>query len=81
MKEICIKAGLLESEIELTRYHVEHPDQCSQAFYESSAFDKLSEYFSNSGEMPLLTAKAITEEPDLWILNYLTSCSPSPAVV
>ena len=77
MKEICIEAGLLESEIELTRHHIEYPDQDPQAFYESPAFDKLSEYFCNSGEMPLLVAKAVTEEPDLWILRRLASCNLS----
>ena len=81
MKEICIEAGLLESEIDLTRYYVENPEHDTQAFYESSAFDKLSEHFCNSGEMPLRVAKAIDEEPDLWILNRLTSCKTESAVV
>jgi hypothetical protein len=81
MKEICIAAGLLESEIELTKYHVENPDHDSQPFYESLAFDKLTEYLCNEGEMPYRIAKAIDEEPDLWILNYLTSCNSNSAVV
>jgi hypothetical protein len=38
-------------------------------FYDTPAFNKLYEYFSDSGEMPYEVVKARTETPDEWILN------------
>ncbi len=40
-------------------------------FYGTTAYDKLYEYFCNSGEMPYGIAKARTGDPDLWILERL----------
>jgi len=71
MRKICIAAGLLEPEIELTRFHVENPTDCPLPFYESAAYAKLFSHFCDMGEMPYGVAKAKTGEPDLWILNRL----------
>ena len=40
-------------------------------FYDSTAYDKLYEYFALSGEMPYGIAKARTGTPDEWILDRL----------
>ena len=41
-------------------------------FYGTSAFDKLFEYFAfETQEMPYEVAKARTETPDTWILDFL----------
>ncbi len=45
-------------------------------FYDSSAFNKLYEYFAfETGEMPYDVAKARTQCPDEWILEYLEGLS------
>ena len=74
MRKICIEAGLLEPEIALTRVYVEHPEYDSSPFFESPAFEKLFDYFCKTSEMPYGVAKAKTGEPDLWILNRLSTC-------
>ena len=42
-------------------------------FYDTSAFEKLYNYFAFDGpvRMPYGTAKARTGDPDIWILEYL----------
>ena len=81
MREICIAAGLLEPEIELTEFHVDNPADCPLPFYESTAYIKLFNHFCDTGEMPLGVAKARTGEPDIWILDRLISCKSGSAVV
>ena len=67
IKEIYMQAGLSESEIkDMPSYISDDLD-----FYGSSAFDKLYNYFCDSGEMPYEVAKARTETPDVWILERL----------
>jgi len=82
MKKICIAAGLLEPEIELTEFHVENPADSPLPFYESTAYIKLFNHFCDTGEMPLGVAKARTGEPDVWILERLiAACNADQAVV
>jgi len=40
-------------------------------FYGSGAYEKLYNYFLNSGDMPYGVAKARTGDPDVWILETL----------
>ena len=40
-------------------------------FYATPAFDKLFEHLCFNGEMPYEVAKARTETPDEWILDYI----------
>ena len=45
-------------------------------FYDTPAFEKLYEYFAfETAEMPYGVAKARTETPDVWILDYLEGMS------
>ena len=67
IKEIYMQAGLSESEIkDMPSYISDDLD-----FYGTPAFDKLYNYFCDSGEMPYEVAKARTETPDVWILERL----------
>lgn len=60
-------AGLTVAECEqMPRYLAGIED-----FYATEAFDKLFNYFMDTGEMPYEVAKARTECPDEWILNQL----------
>ena len=78
MKEICLAAGLGVTEIALVESFIEDDDG---RFIETDAYEKLFNYFCDEGDMPYLVAKAIDLEPDIWILNRLTSCKSPQTVV
>ncbi len=69
--EIYNDAGLTQDDRARMPSYIEGEDE----FYGSEAFDKLYEYFMDSGEMPYGVAKAETECPDVWILDYLEEMS------
>tara|TARA_R110002073_G_scaffold29357_1_gene92619 strand:- start:140 stop:412 length:273 start_codon:yes stop_codon:yes gene_type:complete len=66
--DICIEAGLGVTEIALVKSYIDDDDG---RFIETKAYEKLNDYFSNTGEMPYLVAKGRTGEPDEWILDRL----------
>ena len=69
LKDIYCGSNLLEEEIDLMESYIEEDnDGC---FIETRAFEKLFNYFCESGEMPYGVAKARTGDPDDWILNRL----------
>ena len=62
-------AGLDEAEKALVIAAIRDPNV---EFYETSAFEKLFEYFAfETGEMPYGVAKARTGDPDVWVLEHL----------
>jgi hypothetical protein len=66
--EIYEAAGLTEADRSRMPSYIEGEDE----FYGSEAYGKLYEYFAfESCEMPYGVAKARTECPDEWILDYL----------
>ena len=67
MKEIYEKAGLTEEEARQMSFHIEHGDH----FIFTQSYEKLFNYFCDTGEMPYGVAKARTGDPDLWILERL----------
>ena len=68
LEEIYTKAGLTTQESQKMPQYMD----CDDSFYDSSAYEKLYEYFAfETGEMPYGTAKARDGDPDLWILNHL----------
>ena len=68
INQIYLSAGLSSSETQKMTEYMDWNDE----FYNSSAYDKLYEYFTAvTEEMPYGTAKARDGDPDLWILNYL----------
>tara|TARA_Y100000310_G_C20113003_1_gene548003 strand:- start:224 stop:439 length:216 start_codon:yes stop_codon:yes gene_type:complete len=67
--EIYVSAGLTPQEIEKMPTYIAGEVE----FYDSSAFQKLYEYFAfETGEMPYSVAKARTQTPDEWILEQLS---------
>ena len=73
LEEIYNNANLSPEEIALMPKYI----NSSYDFYDSSAFEKLFQYFTFDGpvRMPYGTAKARTGEPDVWILEYLEARS------
>ena len=70
LSEIYEAAGLSEDDRARMPAYIEGEDE----FYDSKAYGKLYEYFAfESCEMPYGVAKARTETPDEWILEYLES--------
>lgn len=68
LTEIYNAAGLTEDDRSRMPSYIEGEDE----FYGSEAYGKLYEYFAfESCEMPYGVAKARTECPDEWILEYL----------
>ena len=68
LTEIYDAAGLTEDDRSRMPSYIEGEDE----FYGSEAYGKLYEYFAfESCEMPYGVAKARTECPDEWILEYL----------
>jgi len=69
LEEIYSNANLSPEEVALMPQYI----NSSRDFYDSSAFQKLYEYFAFDGpiRMPYGVAKARTGEPDVWILDYL----------
>ena len=66
--EIYTNAGLNQEEIAEMPYCLDG----DLDFFETSAYEKLYEYFAfETCEMPYGVAKARTETPDEWILQYL----------
>jgi hypothetical protein len=76
--QICKAAGLGVTEITLVESYIEDDDG---RFIETDAYEKLFNYFCDENEMPYRVAKAIDLEPDIWILDRLTSCKTEPAMV
>ncbi len=71
LTEIYNAAGLTEADRARMPSYIEGLDE----FYGSEAFGKLYEYFAfEACEMPYGVAKARTECPDEWILEYLEGC-------
>jgi hypothetical protein len=62
-------AGLTPTEVQLMAEYLDFND----GFYCSSSYEKLYNYFCQSGEMPYGIAKARTGDPDLWILEFLAT--------
>jgi hypothetical protein len=69
INEIYKQAGLSANEIKNMPLYIN--DELD--FYDTSAFNKLYEHFCDSGEIPYQVAKARTEAPDVWILEYLST--------
>ena len=67
INEIYTQAGLTSHEIQDMPLYIS--DELD--FYGTPAFEKLYNYFCDSGEMPYEVAKARTETPDVWILERL----------
>ena len=71
MTEIYEKAGLTAEEMVQMPFHIE----CGDDFIFSPEYEKLFNYFCDTGEMPYGVAKARTGDPDIWILDYLHDLS------
>jgi len=68
MSEVYKSAGLSAEEIKKMPAYIEGTEE----FYGTSSFEKLFEYFAfKTAEMPYGVAKARTETPDVWILEYI----------
>jgi|TARA_R110001583_G_scaffold194113_1_gene364328 hypothetical protein len=67
-------ATLTQNEISTVESYLDE-DSLIDGFAESSAYEKLNDYFCDSNEMPYLVAKGRTGEPDIWILERLGQCS------
>lgn len=68
MSEVYKSAGLSAEEIKKMPEYIEGAEE----FYGTPAFEKLYEYFAfETAEMPYGVAKARTETPDVWILDYI----------
>lgn len=69
LEEVYMNAGLSPEEVGLMPRYLDD----SLDFYDSSAYNKLYEYFAFDGpiRMPYGTAKARDGDPDIWILEYL----------
>lgn len=69
-QQIYLEAGLSAEEIRIMPAYIEGSSK--EDFIDSTAYEKLFEYFAfETGEMPYQVAKARTETPDMWILDYL----------
>ena len=77
MPEIYEKAGFTSEEIEQMPDHIEDYLEDGSMFIFTDAYEKLFNYFLDTGEMPYGVAKARTGEPDTWILDYLYNLSAS----
>ena len=67
-REIYEASNLTNEEIEAMPDFIEGNEE----FYGTVAFEKLFDYFCfETAEMPYGVAKARTETPDVWILDYL----------
>ena len=76
--QICRAAGLGVTEVALVESYIEYDDG---SFLETRAYEKLFNWFCDENEMPYRVAKAIDHEPDIWILDRLSSCKTDQAVV
>ena len=71
VNEIYEEAGLTAEEVDAKPGCI-HDTDGSVDFYDSSAYEKLYEYFAfEACEMPYGVAKARTGTPDEWILEKL----------
>ena len=75
MTEIYEKAGLTAEEMMQMPDHIEDYLEDGSMFIFTDAYEKLFNYFLDTGEMPYGVAKARTGEPDTWILDYLYNLS------
>lgn len=73
-QDIMKLAGLDASEIEQVEAFIEEGDL---GFIESESFEKLFNFFCDTGEIPYGIAKAKDGMPDVWILEYLADMSAS----
>ena len=72
MQNILVEAGLTPQEIIVTKACVMNQEAAVADFYDTTAFEKLYEYFTfTTAEMPYGIAKARTGDPDVWILERL----------
>jgi len=75
MKYITIKSVTPEIKRMLTKSDIDYLRKCLSGNKElmdnTKLWEKLFEYYSNSGEMPLGIQKARSGDPDEWILNKL----------
>ena len=76
--QICKAAGLGVTEIALGESYIEDDDG---RFLETKAYEKLFNYFCDECEMPYGVATAKDYEPDIWILDRLTSCKSPQTVI
>ena len=67
--EIFKEAGLGATEIALVQSYLKDDDG---RFIETKAYEKLFDYFCTSGIMPYSVAKCRSDEPDIWILDWLS---------
>ena len=68
LSEIYREAGLDTTEITQVKLCIEGG---GDEFIDMDAYEKLFNYFCDSGEMPYGVAKARTGDPDFWILEKL----------
>ena len=74
---IYTEAGLDSEDIEMMPRYLAGIDE----FYDTPAFNKLYEYLCfETGVMPYGVAKARTETPDVWILDYINDMPAVPTV-
>jgi len=67
-KDIYLQAGLTPTEESITDSYLLDDDGM---WLETTAFEKLYNYFMDLGMIPYGVATGDTGEPDLWILDYL----------
>lgn len=70
VNQIYVSANLSQDEVDVTESYIEcDNDGC---FIETTAYEKLFEYFCQVEEMPYGVAKARTDCPDDWIIAKLS---------
>ena len=67
LDQIYEDAGLNEDEVFMMESYLEGIED----FYGTPAYEKLYEYFCDTGEMPYGVAKARDGDPDYWIIEKL----------
>jgi len=67
-KDVYSQAGLTPKEEAITDSYLLNDDGM---WLETTAFEKLYNYFMDLGIMPYGTMTGDTGEPDIWILSYL----------
>jgi|TARA_R110000823_G_scaffold199615_1_gene330675 hypothetical protein len=72
VNKIYISAGLTQEEIDEMPSYIS--DENEEMFYDTTQFNKLYELLAfQTSIMPTNVAKARTDTPDDWILNFLES--------
>ena len=75
MRNVCLAAGLNEIEMATVDRHLTGKEHDNDDFIDTTAYEKLFDYFCFQGLMPYHIAKARTGEPDVWILEQLAVMS------